>query len=73
VVDPRVKGLITLSAEKPVTPSAAWNQFLAALRLQGFSVIEASGLYKIVPEAEANYKAVFQPLYRLPTHPIAVR
>ena len=54
VVDPRVKGLITLSAEKPVTPSAAWNQFLAALRLQGFSVIEASGLYKIVPEAEAK-------------------
>jgi len=54
VVDPRVKGLITLSAEKPVTPVAAWNQFLAALRLQGFSVIESSGLYKIVPEAEAK-------------------
>ena len=54
VVDPRVKGLITLSAEKPVTPIAAWNQFLAALRLQGFSVIESSGLYKIVPEAEAK-------------------
>lgn len=54
VVDPRVKGLITLSAEKPVTPLAAWNQFLAALRLQGFSVIESSGLYKIVPEAEAK-------------------
>ena len=54
VVDPRVKGLITLSAEKAVTPIAAWNQFLAALRLQGFSVIESSGLYKIVPEAEAK-------------------
>lgn len=54
VVDPRVKGQITLSAEKPVTPLAAWNQFLAALRLQGFSVIESSGLYKIVPEAEAK-------------------
>jgi len=54
VVDPRVKGQITLSAEKPVTASAAWNQFLAALRLQGFSVIESSGLYKIVPEAEAK-------------------
>ena len=54
VVDPRVKGTISLSAEKPVTASAAWNQFLSALRLQSFSVIESSGLYKIVPEAEAK-------------------
>jgi general secretion pathway protein D len=54
VVDPRVKGVITLNADKPVTAQAAWNQFLAALRLQSYSVIEANGLYKIVPEAEAK-------------------
>ncbi len=54
VVDPRVKGVISLSAENPVTASAAWNQFLAALRLQSFSVIESNGLYKIVPESEAK-------------------
>ena len=35
VVDPRVKGTINLSTEKPVTPQVAWNQFLAVLRLQG--------------------------------------
>ena len=54
VVDPRVKGTINLSTEKPVAPDAAWNQFLAVLRLQGFAMIETQGLYKILPEAEAK-------------------
>ena len=54
VVDPRVKGTINLSTEKPVTPQVAWNQFLAVLRLQGFAVVETQGLYKVVPEAEAK-------------------
>jgi len=54
VVDPRVKGTITLSTDKPVSAQAAWNQFLAVLRLQGFAVIETQGLYKVVPEAEAK-------------------
>ena len=69
VVDPRVKGLITLSAEKPVTPLAAWNQFLAALRLQGFSVIESSGLYKIVPEAEAKLQGGVSTVVPSPSAP----
>ncbi|MBE2263373.1 MAG: type II secretion system secretin GspD [Burkholderiaceae bacterium] len=54
VVDPRVKGSITLITDRPVTPAAAWNQFLATLRLQGFTVVEANGLYKVVPEADAK-------------------
>ncbi len=54
VVDPRVKGTMSLSSDGPVTPQAAFNQFLAALRLQGFTVVETSGLYKVVPEADAK-------------------
>jgi general secretion pathway protein D len=69
VVDPRVKGSITLSADKPVTAQAAWNQFLAALRLQGFSVIEASGLYKIVPEAEAKLQGGVSTIVPSPSAP----
>ena len=57
VVDPRVKGTLTLSTDKPVAPTVAWNQFLAALRLQSFSVVEANGLHKIVPEADAKLQA----------------
>ena len=54
VVDPRVKGVITLVTEKPVSPAVAMNQFVAALRLQGFTLVESAGLYKVVPEADAK-------------------
>ncbi|MEN9712336.1 MAG: type secretion system protein [Pseudomonadota bacterium] len=54
VVDPRVKGTLSLTTEQAVTAAQAWNQFLAALRLQGFAMVETQGLYKIVPEAEAK-------------------
>lgn len=54
VVDPRVKGTMTLISEKPLAPAQAFQQFLAALRLQGFTVVEAAGLYKVIPEADAK-------------------
>ncbi|MFT4243588.1 MAG: type II secretion system secretin GspD [Acidovorax sp.] len=54
VVDPRVKGQLTLVTDRPVTPTQAFQQFLAALRLQGFTVVESAGLYKVVPEADAK-------------------
>ena len=54
VVDPRVKGQLNLVTERAVPPAAAFQQFLAALRLQGFTVVESAGLYKVVPEADAK-------------------
>ena len=54
VVDPRVKGTINLSTDRPVAPNVAYNQFLAAVRLSGFTVVESGGLLKLVPEADAK-------------------
>ncbi|MEJ5992289.1 type II secretion system secretin GspD [Ramlibacter sp. PS3R-8] len=54
VVDPRVKGAITLSTDRPVPPAVAFNQFVATLRLSGFTIVESGGLWKVVPEAEAK-------------------
>src|SRR5215217_5782461 len=54
VVDPRVKGTMNLSTERPVSPAAAFNQFTATLRLSGFTVVDAGGLLKVVPEAEGK-------------------
>ena len=54
VVDPRVKGTITLTTERAVSPAVAYSQFLSILRLQGFTVVSAAGLDKIVPEADAK-------------------
>ena len=54
VVDPRVKGTITLYTEQPLSPRDAYLNFLAALRGLGFTVVEVAGLYKVVPEADAK-------------------
>ncbi|WP_291140260.1 type II secretion system secretin GspD [Hydrogenophaga sp.] len=54
VVDPRVRGTVNLATDRPVPPTAALNQFAAALRLQGFALVDTGGLYKIVPEADAK-------------------
>jgi general secretion pathway protein D len=54
VVDPRVKGTMTLYSDAPLSPREAYLNFLAALRGLGFTVVEVGGLYKIVPEADAK-------------------
>ncbi|THJ35300.1 type II secretion system protein GspD [Lampropedia aestuarii] len=57
VVDPRVRGTINLVTEGPVSPQSAFDQFLVALRLQGFTMVEAAGLYKVLPEADAKLQS----------------
>jgi len=57
IVDPRVKGSITLYSEEPLSPRDAYNNFLAALRGLGFTVVEANGLFKVVPEADAKLQS----------------
>ncbi len=57
VVDPRVKGTINLATERPVSPAVAYSQFLAVLRLQGYTVVSTAGLDKIVPEAEGKLQS----------------
>ena len=57
VLDPRVRGTMSLNTDKPVSKAVAYNQFLATLRLQGFTVVESAGLYKVVPEADAKLQA----------------
>ncbi|MGB4115655.1 MAG: type II secretion system secretin GspD [Polaromonas sp.] len=57
VVDPRVKGVMTLVTTSPVTPAVALRQFAAQLRTQGFALVESSGLYLVVPEADAKLQS----------------
>jgi general secretion pathway protein D len=54
VVDPRVKGTITLVTDAPASPARAYNLFLATLRLQGYAVVQVEGMDKVVPEADAK-------------------
>jgi general secretion pathway protein D len=57
VVDPRVKGTMTLVTTTPVTPAQALRQFSSQLRTQGFALVESAGLYLVVPEADAKLQS----------------
>ena len=57
VVDPRVKGNMTLVTAVPATPVQALRLFSAQLRTQGFALVESSGLFLVVPEADAKLQS----------------
>ncbi|MGE4124239.1 MAG: type II secretion system secretin GspD [Pusillimonas sp.] len=54
VVDPRVRGQLTLVSETPVDAGTAYSMLLGALRMQGFAVIDVDGVKRVVPEADAK-------------------
>jgi general secretion pathway protein D len=57
IVDPRVRGQITVYSEQPQTIAQAYASYQSALRGLGFAVVENSGLLKVVPEADAKLQA----------------
>jgi len=57
LIDPRVKGTITVYSEQPQSVRDAYASYLSALRGLGFAVVEAGGLLKLVPEADAKLQA----------------
>ena len=54
VIDPRVKGTLSLVTERPVTKQQAFDQLLSALRLQGFTIVQTGNVMRVVPEADAK-------------------
>ena len=57
VVDPRVKGSITVYSEQPQSVREAYSSYVSALRGLGFAVVESAGLLKVVPEADAKLQS----------------
>ena len=57
LIDPRVKGTISLISEKPVTKAQAFQLLSSALRLQGYTVVASGAYTKVVPEADAKLQA----------------
>jgi len=54
VVDPRVKGTMSLTSTVPVNSAQALRLFQTQLRTQGFALVESNGIYLVVPESEAK-------------------
>ncbi len=58
ILDPRVKGKISIISAKPVSKAAAYRIFLSALKAQGFTAATvAGGVTKIIPVGEGKQNA----------------
>lgn len=58
LVDPRVKGTLTLGSDKPLPTSEALRMLQAALRLQGYAVVQDGSTLKVLPEADAKLQGM---------------
>lgn len=56
LLDPRVKGTISINTAKPVPRAITYQILLSALRVQGFATVEENGYTSIVPEVDAKGK-----------------
>ncbi|MDB5975769.1 MAG: gspD [Nevskia sp.] len=54
VIDPRVKGKVTVVSSSPMDANAVYATFLSVLEVNGFAAIPSGSSIKIVPEANAR-------------------
>ena len=54
LVDPRVKGKLTLVSDRPVDRTTALNMLAGSLRMQGYAIVEVDGVTRVVPESDAK-------------------
>ena len=54
ILDPRVKGKITIFSNASLNKEQVWNVYLRTIQVNGFSTIAEDGFLRIVPENEAT-------------------
>ncbi len=54
IIDPRVKGTVTVHAGDPMPLKAAYQVFLSVLQVHGFAAVESGDTIKIVPDVNAK-------------------
>ncbi len=57
VVDPRVKGTVTVVSSAPTRRDALYDVFLSILKVHGFTAIVSGDVTKIVPDVNAKMEA----------------
>lgn len=55
IVDPRVKGKVTIISSKPLDKDALYQVFLTVLDVHGFSAVDSGEVIKIIPDADAKH------------------
>ena len=54
VIDPRLKGIVTLQFDRPLSRARAWEAIQAQLRVAGYSMLEMNGVWRVLPDTEAK-------------------
>jgi len=57
VVDPKVRGKISLMSSQPLTPDQAIDRLSTALRMNGFALVNTPSGYRVVTEADAKLQS----------------
>jgi general secretion pathway protein D len=53
ILDPAVKGVVTVTSATPLTPAGVWELFLSVLRANGFAAVRSGRAWRVVPAANA--------------------
>ncbi len=57
IIDPRVKGKVTVVSSKPLNETEVYNVFLSILQVHGFATVPTKNAIKIIPDATAKQSA----------------
>ena len=53
ILDPNVKGDVTVTSAAPLSPSGVWELFQSVLRANGFAAVRSGRAWRIIPQAAA--------------------
>lgn len=53
IVDPRVQGKVTVVSARAMSPEQVWSTFESVLKVNGYAVVVAGDIYKVVPDTVA--------------------
>lgn len=57
ILDPAVKGTVTVTSAEPLTPGGVWDLFQSVLRVHGFAAVRSGQVWRIIPQANIAKEA----------------
>jgi general secretion pathway protein D len=58
IVDPQVKGKVTIISQRPMNAKQIYEVFLSILKVHGYAAVPGKDVIKIVPDANAKQEAI---------------
>ncbi len=49
ILDPTVKGQVTVTSAEPLSPAGVWELFQSVLRANGFAAVRSGSAWRIIP------------------------